>query len=178
MTSINGKIIWLTGLSGAGKTTIGLMLVDVLKNLGIKTYLLDGDVVREFFESDLGYTRSERIFNVRRIAFAADVLSLNDITVVVANMAPYYEVRDFIRRKLGEKYIQIYLATTFEKVKERDVKGLYAKFLNGTMNNLIGADDAYEIPRRPHLTINTAEQTVDESMETLCRYLQLKHHQE
>src|SRR5437868_13061141 len=91
------KIIWLTGLSGAGKTTLSELIVQDFKQSNLPVALLDGDVVRAFFEHDLGYERKDRIQNVKRIAFAAHLLALHGTNVIVANIAPYNEVRDFIR---------------------------------------------------------------------------------
>lgn len=165
-----GTVIWLTGISGSGKTTLGLRLKVALESLGFVTKLLDGDEVRTFFENDLGYTRAERIMNVRRIAFAARVLSDSGVTVVVANIAPYFEVREFIRKKLP-KYIQIYLKTSLEAVAKRDVQGHYRKYNAGKLDNLIGVDDQYEIPRSPDLIVNTDSESVDISFSKIINFL-------
>lgn len=167
-------VIWLTGISGAGKTTLGTKLTKFLVHKAKKqTQFLDGDIVREFFENDLGYTHAERVFNVERIAFTAHMLAQNDVNAVVANIAPYYEVRDFIRRKIPN-YIQIYLKASVDKVSQRDVKGHYKKASVGKNKNLIGIDDPYEIPRQPDLVIDTDRESVDESLQKIIALLKAK----
>ncbi len=168
------KIIWLTGISGAGKTTLGELLLADLKQANLQAVLLDGDVVRDFFEHDLGYERKDRIQNVKRIAFAAHLLSQNGITVIVANIAPFVEVRDFVRRKLGASYIQIYLRSSLETVSRRDVKGHYQKNKAGQLSHVIGVDDAYEVPRNPDLVVDTENIPVHQSHQTIFSYLSKK----
>jgi len=172
---VNGKVIWLTGLSGSGKTTLGIKIVDALKKMSQPVVFLDGDVVRDFFEHDLGYERRDRILNVRRIAFAARLLAEQNVNVVVANIAPYFEVRDFIRRKLGEDYLQIYLQSSVEQVAARDVKGHYKNQQSGQLNNLVGIDDVYEVPRHPDLVVDTANISVEESLEKILVFLKQRN---
>ncbi|OGV55854.1 MAG: adenylyl-sulfate kinase [Lentisphaerae bacterium GWF2_44_16] len=166
-------VIWFTGISGSGKTTVAMETAKEFKSRNIPFEYLDGDIVRNFFEGDLGYSRKERILNVRRIAFAAELLAEHGINVLVANIAPYYEVRDFIRRKIPN-YIQIFLDASLEKVMERDVKGHYKKFKAGTMSSLIGVDDDYERPRNPDLTLHTDKETVVETTEKVIKFLKDK----
>jgi adenylylsulfate kinase len=166
----SAPVIWLTGISGSGKTTLAREIVGRMKALGTSTETLDGDIVRDFFEGDLGYSPSERAMNVRRIAFAAKLLADHGVTVIVANIAPYYEVRDFIRRKIPS-YIQIYLKASIEKVGERDIKGHYGKARAGEMRNLVGVDDRYDVPRNPSLVIETDRESIEESAERLWRHL-------
>jgi adenylylsulfate kinase len=168
------KVIWLTGISGAGKSTLGERLRTEFLNRNLPVVFLDGDVVREFFENDLGYSRPERIQNVKRIAFAANLLAENGINVIVANIAPYFEARDFIRRKLENRYIQIYINSSIVTVSSRDVKGYYKKMSSGQMQNLIGVDDVYEPPRNPDLTIDTNNSSVDESLKKIIQFLEGK----
>jgi adenylylsulfate kinase len=165
------KVIWLTGISGAGKTTLGDLLVAEFKNKKLPVVMLDGDVVRDFFENDLGYSRPERIQNVKRIAFAADLLAQNGVNVVVANIAPYFEARDFVRRKLKNRYVQIYVNSSLDTVSTRDVKGYYKKMSSGQMQNLIGVDDVYEPPRNPDLIIDTNNSSIENSLKKITDYL-------
>ncbi len=170
---MTAHVIWLTGISGSGKTTLTERISKLLRQRGHKVETLDGDVVRSFFENDLGYSRPERILNVRRIAFAAMLLAKNDVNVVVANIAPYYEARDFIRQHLPN-YIQIYLKTSIEKASERDTKGVYTDANHKNAPQIIGVGDAYEAPRRPDLIVETDWNTIDESVETIMQFLILK----
>ncbi|MBU0573953.1 MAG: adenylyl-sulfate kinase [Candidatus Margulisbacteria bacterium] len=160
------KVIWLTGISGSGKTTLGRLVYEKFKSLCKRVEFLDGDIVRDFFENDLGYSRRERILNVKRIAFAAMLLAKNDVTVIVANIAPYYEVRDFIRKNIPN-YIQVYIKASLDSVRKRDVKGLYG---NAT-NNMVGIDDAYDIPRNPDITVDTDRESVEESLNKILEHL-------
>lgn len=166
------KVIWLTGISGAGKSTLGGKALEYLRSRGKDAELLDGDAVREFFESDLGYSSAERRFNVRRIAFAAHKLTEHGIHTVVANIAPYYDVRDFVRRKLGSRYLQVYLKTDVALVRARDIKGLYTRADAGDETNVIGVDDDYDVPRAPDLTIDTGAQSEADSWDKLLAFLQ------
>lgn len=165
-----GYVIWLTGISGSGKTTLGIGIKEYLEKKYSQVEFIDGDIVRGFFENDLGYSRKERILNVKRIAFAAMLVAKNGTNVVVANIAPYYEVRDFIRKHI-KNYIQIYLNISLEEVMRRDVKGHYAKYEKGKMDNLIGADDIYDVPRQPDLIVNTGETTSEESLSRIIEFL-------
>jgi adenylylsulfate kinase len=165
----SAPVIWLTGISGSGKSTLAFRLHAILGGER-SVALLDGDVVRSFFEGDLGYSRQERIANVKRIAFAAKMLSDYGVTVIVANIAPYYEVRDFIRRKLSN-YIEIYLDASLRRVMERDAKGLYGGKEERQTQNVIGVDDNYDQPRNPDLVINTDLTSIDDSIARICELL-------
>lgn len=169
-----GKVVWLSGLSGSGKTTLGKLLeIELVKN-SVSLMRLDGDEVRDFFENDLGYTKNERIMNVRRITFAAHCLAQKGVTVLVCNIAPYYEVRDFIRKKLGENYIQIYMKASLKAVSDRDVKGMYKNFEEGKINHLVGVDSEYEVPRSPDIVIETEKESEIESLQRVMVYLKEK----
>ena len=161
-----GQVIWLTGISGAGKTTLALALVADLKAKGVSVELLDGDIVRDFFENDLGYTRKERILNVKRIAFAAKLLADHGVCAVVANIAPFFEVRDFIRKKLPH-YTQVYVKVSVDGARKRDVKGHYKKSSDGKLTDLIGVDDGYDEPRRADLVLDTEALSQAEAVKRL-----------
>ncbi len=156
-------VIWLTGISGSGKTTLGLLLQAEFDNRQKKAEFLDGDIVRDFFEGDLGFSRPERIMNVRRVAFAAVCLAKSGSQTLVANIAPYYEARDFIRRHT-EDYFQIYLKLSLAEARKRDPKGYYEKYDKGEMRNLVGVDEPYDIPRNPDLVAETGTETEAESL--------------
>lgn len=166
-------VLWLTGISGSGKTTLGLKLKFELEKKYRYIELIDGDSVREFFGDDLGYTRKERIMNVKRITFAATLVAKNGTNVIVANIAPYYEVRDYIRTKI-KNYIQIYLRISLERAMNRDVKGNYAKYKKGELSNIIGLDDKYDVPRNPALVVDTGLESVDESLHKIMSFLNTK----
>lgn len=169
------NIIWLTGISGAGKTTLGLALKEKFKNRYGSIEFLDGEAIRRFFGNDLGFSRKERILNVKRIAFAAMLVAENGTNVIVANIAPYYEVRDFIRKNL-KNYIQIYLKVSVEEAIRRDVKGHYKAYREGRLKDIIGLDDGYDVPRNPDLVIDTERETVEESLSRILNYLKEKGH--
>jgi len=164
------KVIWLTGISGSGKTTLGLRLKQELEKKHKNIEFIDGEIVREFFGNDLGYSREERIQNVKRITFAAMLIAKNGTDVIVANIAPYYEVRDFIRKSIKD-YIQIYLRISTEKAIERDTKGHYKGYKEGKLNNFIGIDDVYDIPRNPDLIVDTEKETAEESLQKITNFL-------
>lgn len=167
-------VIWFTGISGSGKTTLARRLKQELERRYASVELIDGDAVRDFFEHDLGYTRRERIMNVKRIAFAAHLVAKNGILVIVANIAPYVEVRDFIRRHMPD-YIQIYLKVPLETAIERDVQGHYKRYRQGSEKNIVGLDDSYETPRNPDLVIDTSNKTPQESVRSVLEYLKTHH---
>lgn len=171
MTTSYAPIMWFTGLSGAGKSTLAQRLHTALAERAVSAELLDGDLVRRFFEGDLGYSRAERILNVKRITFAAVLLAKHGVPVIVANIAPYYEVRDFIRRH-APNYLQIYVKASPDVLRQRDVQGHYAEVEQGALANMVGIDDAYDVPRCPDLVIETDRETVEQSLERilhLCR---------
>ena len=167
------KVIWLTGISGSGKTTLGERLKEELGKKYGHVEFIDGDLVREFFENDLGYTRKERIFNVKRIAFAAMLVAKNGTNVVVANIAPYYEVRDFIRKHI-KNYIQIYLEANIGICKERDIKGIYNQVKVGKIKNVVGVDDVYDEPRKPDLIVDTQNENIEQNFEKIIGFLKEK----
>ena len=169
----NGCVIWLTGISGSGKSTIAKLLKQKLDPEVSDLHLLDGDEIRDFFEDDLGYTRKERVMNVRRVAFAASMLAEHGVLVIVANIAPYYEVRDFIRRKVNN-YIQVYVKASLEEVRRRDVKGFYRKYEKGEIKDIIGIDDEYEEPRFPNLIVNTMKEDPEKSTQKILEMLMKK----
>ena len=169
-----GATIWLTGLSGAGKSTISEALIVRLRETGRHVDILDGDEVRQVLTADLGFSREDRITNVRRIGYVAEVLSRNGVLTLVPVIAPYAEARDSVRErhdKAGTPFVLIHVATSVEVCAERDVKGLYAKQRAGQMTGLTGVDDPYEEPTNADLRLDTAGRTLDESVDAVWALL-------
>jgi len=172
MASEQGFCLWFTGLSGSGKTTITTLLVKELRRRGSKLEVLDGDIVRENLSKGLGFSKEDRDTNIRRIAFVADLLSRNDVPVITAAISPYREIRDEARKKMGERFIEIYTQAPLEVCEERDVKGLYAKARAGEIKEFTGISDPYEPPEKPEILIETDKQSPDESAQQILDYLE------
>jgi adenylylsulfate kinase len=172
MASERGFCLWFTGLSGSGKTTITTHLVKELRRRGSKLEVLDGDIVRENLSKGLGFSKEDRDTNIRRIAFVADLLSRNDVPVITAAISPYREIRGEARKKMGERFIEIYTEAPLEVCEERDVKGLYAKARAGEIKEFTGISDPYEPPENPEILIQTDKQSPEESAQQILDYLE------
>ncbi|TMK71782.1 MAG: adenylyl-sulfate kinase [Actinobacteria bacterium] len=172
MASEQGFCLWFTGLSGSGKTTITTLLVKELRKRGSKLEVLDGDIVRENLSKGLGFSKEDRDTNIRRIAFVADLLSRNDVPVITAAISPYREIRDEARKKMGDRFIEVYTQAPLEVCEERDVKGLYAKARAGEIKEFTGISDPYEPPENPEILIQTDKQSPEESAQQILDYLE------
>ncbi len=153
-------MLWFTGLSGSGKSTIAVRVHEELARRGVDVEYIDGDALREVFPNT-GFTRAEREEHLRRTGYMASRLAAHGVTVVASFVSPYRESRDFIRR-LCPEFLEIYVATPLEECERRDVKGLYARARRGEIKNFTGIDDPYEPPRHPELTLDTRALSVDE----------------
>ena len=158
-----GVTIWLTGLSGAGKTTIARRLDAELRSRGLKVEVLDGDVIRTNLSAGLGYSKEDRDTNIRRIGFVAELLTRNGVATVVAAISPYREVRDEVRRTIGD-FVEVFVSCPVEVLTARDAKGLYAKALRGEIGNFTGVSDPYEEPLDPEVRVDTDRESVDQSV--------------
>lgn len=165
-------IIWLTGLSGAGKSTIANALEQKLVAMGQHTYLLDGDNVRHGLNKDLGFTDQDRVENIRRISEVAKLMVDAGLIVVTAFISPFRSERDMARNLVepGE-FIEVHVDTPLEVAEERDVKGLYKKARKGELKNFTGIDSPYEPPEAPECKLNTTEMTADECADLLIEYM-------
>lgn len=166
-----GYVLWMTGLSGAGKTTIALLLEDELKHRGANFERLDGDVVRESLTRDLGFTAEDRAKNIERVAFVAKLLSRNGVGCVCSFISPYQSVRDMVRENTTN-FIEVYIDAPLEVVMQRDVKGLYQKAIAGEIPNFTGISDPFEAPAKPEIHIRTDQETPAESAQRILSYLE------
>lgn len=158
-----GFTLWLTGMSGAGKSTISDQLMERFRAVGAKVELLDGDIVRTNLSQGLGFSREDRDTNIRRIGFVADLLSRNGIIVVVAAISPYRSTRDEVKSKIAN-FMEVFVDCPVEVLAQRDVKGLYKKALAGEVGNFTGISDPYEAPLHPDVTVRSDSETLDESV--------------
>ena len=149
-----GFTIWFTGLSGAGKSTISLLVEAELRRRGHKVEVLDGDVVRQHLSKGLGFSREDRDTNIRRIGWGAELLTRNEVIAITAAISPYAAVRDEVRARIG-RFIEVHCDAPLQALVERDVKGLYKKALAGEIKNFTGVDDPYEAPLRPEVHLRT-----------------------
>jgi adenylyl-sulfate kinase len=167
-----GFTVWFTGLSGSGKSTIAEMLFHELVARGLKTEILDGDVVRQNLSKGLGFSKDDRDTNIRRIAFVADLLTRNGVATICCPISPYKETRDAAREQIGE-FVEVYVHATVEEIAaHRDPKGLYKKALAGEITNFTGVDDPYEVPEDPEIVVDTMTQTPEESLRHVLSELQ------
>ena len=157
-----GVVIWFTGLSGSGKTTIAHIVEDKLLAAGIPVETLDGDVVRENLSKGLGFSKEDRDTNIRRIAFVAHLLQRNGVFVITAAISPYAAVREEARAMIKD-FIEVYADAPLEVCEQRDVKGLYAKARAGEIKGFTGIDDPYEPPSGAEVVCATDKQTPEES---------------
>ncbi len=171
MIQQQGFTLWLTGLSGSGKTTIGVALEERLRAQGLRVERLDGDIVREGLTRDLGFSKEDRDKNIERVAFVAKLLSRNGVAVIACFISPYREARNNVRSQVTN-FIEAYVYAPVEVCAARDVKGLYAKAFAGQIQGFTGVNDPFEAPLHPELTLHTATETLDESVERILSYLQ------
>jgi adenylyl-sulfate kinase len=161
-----GFTLWLTGMSGAGKSTTGRLLEQRLISLGAKVEVLDGDVVRTNLSKGLGYSKEDRNENIRRIGFVCELLSRNGIIAIVAAISPYRDARDSVRERIPN-FVEVYVECPLERLVERDAKGLYKQALAGQIPNFTGVSDPYEAPLEPEVIIHSARETPEESAEKI-----------
>jgi adenylyl-sulfate kinase len=166
-----GFTLWMTGLSGAGKTTIAIALENILRDAGLPVERLDGDTVREGLTRDLGFSKEDRDKNIERVTFVAKLLSRNGVGVIASFISPYRAARENVRRQTTN-FIEVFIDTPIDVCASRDVKGLYAKAFAGELKHFTGVDDPYEAPEDPEITIYTAGESVEESVSHILDYLQ------
>jgi adenylyl-sulfate kinase len=165
-----GLVIWFTGLSGAGKTTLARALSNRLVENGFRVEILDGDEVRENLSRGLGFSKEDRDTNIRRIGFVARLLARNGVIVLAAAISPYRQPRDDVRRDVtGDNagFLEVFVRCPLEVLIDRDVKGLYKKALAGEVKNFTGISDPYEEPLQPDVVVDSSSETIDQSVERI-----------
>ena len=165
-----GGVVWLTGLSGAGKSTIACALHEALTREGVRADLLDGDEVREQLSRELGFSKEDRDENVRRIAYVARVLARNGVVAIVAAISPYREARALARGGV-ERFVEVHVDCPLDELVRRDPKALYARALRGEIPRFTGVTDPYEPPREPELRLDTSRLGVEECVRAVLAAL-------
>lgn len=170
-----GFTIWLTGLSGAGKSTIAVNLERSLLENGHQTYILDGDNIRHGLNKNLGFSPEDRAENIRRIGEVAKLFTDANIVTITAFISPYRQDRDNVRKLLKHgEFVEVYVKCPVEKCEQRDTKGLYKKARAGEVKEFTGISAPYEEPLNPELTIDTSNMSVEESTRAIISYLEEK----
>lgn len=168
---VQGFTVWLTGLSGAGKSTIANRLEQELIARGRSVEILDGDIVRTHLSKGLGFSKEDRDTNILRIAFVCSLLTRHGAAVISAAISPYAEARAQARAQIGA-FVEVYVQCPIEELTRRDVKGLYEKALRGELANFTGVSDPYEAPVDPDVTVNTDTETLEESVAKILAVLE------
>jgi len=171
MNGINrGFVVWLTGLSGSGKTTIGRVLQQILRDKGYKVELLDGDEVRRNLSPELGFSKQDREIHAKRVVYISKLLARNGVIAIVSLISPYRAFRAYAREELKD-FVEVYVRCSIDTCIKRDPKGLYRKALNGEITDMTGIQDPYEEPLNPEVVVDTDKQSVDECVNIILNAL-------
>ncbi|MFX1695336.1 adenylyl-sulfate kinase [Paraburkholderia sp. A1RO-1] len=172
-----GVVVWLTGMSGAGKSTIARALVDRLQTFSLRAMMLDGDVLRTGLNADLDFSEAARTENLRRVAHVAALFCEEGFVTVTATISPEPEHRENARRIVGEaSFVEVFVDTPLEVCEKRDPKGLYRRARRGEIPQFTGIGSPYHAPTRPDLTLHTQEQTVERCVDRIVDYLMSVRH--
>jgi len=167
-----GKVIWFTGLSGSGKSTLANALEKELHAQGKRTYILDGDNIRQGLNKDLGFTDADRVENIRRVAEVAKLMMDAGLIVMTAFISPFRAEREMARELIGnENFIEVFVDTPLEVCEQRDPKGLYMKARSGQLPNMTGINSPYEPPRTPDCILTNENKRLDEAINRLMGLL-------
>ncbi len=166
-----GFVVWMTGLSGAGKTTLALALEADFRQRAMRVERLDGDTVRQSLTRDLGFSKEDRDKNIERVTFVAQILSRNNVAVLASFISPYRQMRDFARQQTTN-FVEVFVDAPLETCAARDTKGMYAKAMAGQIPNFTGVNDPYEAPLNPELHLHTDQETADESVARVIAWLE------
>ena len=166
----SGAVLWLTGLSGAGKSTIGDRLYEILNEKGIPVERIDGDLFRNHFGNKLNFNKEDRDFNIKMAAFTSSLLEKHGVFVIASFISPYKHQRDFVKDS-AKNFIEVYVNASLDTCIKRDTKGLYKKALSGEIKNFTGVSDPYEVPENPSLVVNTEENDLETLIKKIIDYL-------
>jgi adenylylsulfate kinase len=168
-------VLWFTGLSGSGKSTVAGALESALHQQGVHTYLLDGDNVRHGLCKDLGFSDTDRIENIRRVGELSKLMADAGLVVLTAFISPFQAERNMVRELLGDgEFIEVFLDTPLDVCENRDPKGLYKKARAGEIQYFTGIDSEYQIPSKPEIILDTSKNSLDQSVTQLLAYLKEK----
>ena len=168
-----GTIVWMTGLSGAGKTTLSIALENALFEQKTLVTILDGDVVRSGLNQDLGFSAEDRKENIRRIGEVAKLLANQAFVVIVAFISPFREDRDWVRHSMDDgRFIEVFVDCPLTVCEDRDTKGLYKKARKGEISDFTGISSPYEPPASPEIHIKTSKYSVEECVGQITHYLE------
>jgi adenylylsulfate kinase len=166
-----GAVVWFTGLSGAGKSTIAHSVEERLFQLGCQSYVFDGDNVRHGLCSDLGFSEEDRSENIRRIAEMCNLFVDAGVIALTAFISPLHKDRGLVQNLMGKDFLEVYCHCPIEVCEQRDVKGLYKKARAGEIDNFTGISAPYEVPENPDLVIDTDTLELDESVDKVIELL-------
>jgi len=168
----NAKVIWMTGLSGSGKTTVAKGVERYLHSQGILNQLLDGDNIRVGISNNLSFSSEDRVENIRRISEVSKLFINCGVVTLNCFVSPTIEIREIAKDIIGaENFIEIYINTSIETCENRDVKGLYKKARQGKIKDFTGISAPFEAPKNPEIEINTSELSIDESVQKVLDYI-------
>jgi adenylylsulfate kinase len=177
MNRHKSAILWFTGLSGSGKSTISVELEKTLYEMGMHTFRLDGDNIRHGLNSDLGFSEKDRNENIRRVGEVSKLMVDAGLMTLTAFISPYKKDREFVRSLMEDgEFIEIYVHASVEACENRDPKGLYKKARDGKIKGFTGIDSPYEVPVDAELFINTESLTINESVLKIVSYLKEHHY--
>ena len=169
-------VVWFTGLSGSGKSTIANILEQKLHAIGKRTYLLDGDNVRHGLNKDLGFTDTDRVENIRRVAEVSKLMVDAGLITLVSFISPFKSERQMARNLLSsDEFFEIFVNTSLEECEKRDPKGLYKKARAGELKNFTGIDSSYEEPENPDLILNTSSGNAEQLTDQIINFLKDKN---
>jgi adenylylsulfate kinase len=175
--SINGHrgaVLWFTGLSGAGKSTLAHAVEEHLHQLGVRTFVIDGDNVRHGLCADLNFSDADRVENIRRVGEVAKLFVQAGVLTLTAFISPFRADRAQVRKILGDDFIEVHCDTPLDVCERRDVKGLYKKARAGEIADFTGISSPYEVPENPEIRVNTGMDDLDSCVAQVLNYLRLK----